>query len=115
MRPRLFLMFDHQFALANSKIWLTSRWHFLLESALIQSSSVGYILTPCMLLVFACMRASVQQFNQPHSCMVEVKLRSCMAVQVIKVVNEAFRSLASAAAAANRPCLVLDIQTPKDR
>jgi len=47
--------------------------------------------------------------------MVEVKLRSCMAVQVIKVVNEAFRSLASAAAAANRPCLVLDIQTPKDR
>ncbi|DBA95699.1 hypothetical protein WJX82_003265 [Trebouxia sp. C0006] len=34
--------------------------------------------------------------------------------KVIKVVNEAFRSLASAAAAANRPCLVLDIQTPKD-
>ncbi|KAL0023381.1 hypothetical protein WJX79_000253 [Trebouxia sp. C0005] len=34
--------------------------------------------------------------------------------KVIKVVNEAFRSLASAAAAANRPCLVLDIQTARD-
>lgn len=38
-----------------------------------------------------------------------------IAVQVMKVANEAFKSLSSAAAAVSRPCLVLDIQTPKDK